>query len=92
MELQLRTDDELVARWIKPNPHKPRPAEAWVLPHHVSVWAIILQLELDGWKAETVAETFELPVEAVEAAIRYYRSHRSDVDARILRNRRFFER
>lgn len=92
MNLQLRTDDDLVARWITPNPHKLRPAEAWVLPHHVSVWAIVRQLELDHWDAACVAETYELPPEAIEATIRYYQSHKADVDARIARNRAFFDR
>jgi uncharacterized protein (DUF433 family) len=91
LNTEIRTDEELVARWIEPNPHKPRPAEAWVLPRHVSVWAVIRQLELDAWKVKCVAEGFELPVEAVEAAIRYYRRHRADVDARIIRNRASFD-
>jgi uncharacterized protein (DUF433 family) len=78
------------ARWIKPNPYKSGPADAWVLPRHVSVWAVIRQLQLDSWQAELVAEGFELPLKAVEAAIRYYRRHKASVDARIERNRLFF--
>ncbi len=82
--------DELISRWIEPSPHKPGPAEAWVLPYHVSVWALIAQLELDGWDLPGVADWYELPVEAVEAAVAYYERHRAEVDARIARNRAFF--
>lgn len=82
--------EELISRWIEANPHKQGEAEAWVLPAHVSVWALIAQLELDGWDLTGVADWYELPVEAVEAAAAYYRRHRAEIDARIARNRAFF--
>jgi len=81
---------EAIGRWIAPNPHKPGPAEAWVLPAHVSVWALVTQLQLDGWDTVGVAADYELPVEAVEAASAYYQQHRIVIDARIARNRAFF--
>jgi uncharacterized protein (DUF433 family) len=77
----------LIARWIKANPHKPQPEEAWVLPHSVSIWAVIAQLELDDWDRAGVADYYELLVEAVDAAIAYYELHRAAIDARIARNR-----
>jgi len=86
----LEADAELIARWIEPNPHKPGPADAWVLPGHVSVWAIIGQLQLEDWDVVGVAEWYELPPPAIEAALAYYRQHRADIDARLKRNRAFF--
>ncbi len=89
--MSIDTEQEaLIARWIQPNPHKPGAAAAWVLPHHVSVWAIVMQLQLDGWNVPGVAAWYELPVEAVEAAIEFYQRHKVDVDAKIAHNRAFF--
>lgn len=82
--------EKLIARWIKPNPHKPDEAEVWVLPRNVSAWAVIGQLQLDHEKAELVAEDYDLPTEAVKAAIVYYHRHQAAIDARIAANRSFF--
>jgi uncharacterized protein (DUF433 family) len=84
------TEQQLILRWITPNPHKPGPADAWVLPGHVSVWAVIRQLELEGGDPASVTEVYELPVEAIEAARAYYLQHKRAVDARIQQNRAFF--
>jgi uncharacterized protein (DUF433 family) len=82
--------DELIARWIGPNPHKPGAAEALVLPRNVSVWALIQVWRLDSQRIPDVAKEFDLPSEAVEAAVRYYRRHKADVDAKIARNDPYF--
>lgn len=84
-------EEKLIARWIEPNPHKPGPAEDWVLPQVVSVWALIWQLQLDKWQIQLVAEDYDLPVEAVEAAVVFYHRHKTEVDARIARNRAVFD-
>ncbi|SRR6266567_3417345 len=84
------TRDKREARWIEPNPHTPSPADAWVLPNRVSVWAVVRQLQLDSWETKLVADGFELPLAAVEATIGYYHRHRAEVDDRIERNRTFF--
>ncbi len=83
--------EQLIARWIEPNPHKPGPAEALVLPRRVSVWALIELWRLDGENLLAVAEEYGLPTEAVDAAVAYYRQHAADVDARIERNNAYFE-
>lgn len=84
------TSKDLITRWIEPNPNKPGPADAWVLPRCVSVWAVVQQLQLDYWNMEFVADDYELPLEAVEAAAAYYKRHKAEVDARIERNRAFW--
>lgn len=84
------THGELITRWIEPNPHKPGPAEAWVLPRCVSVWAAVRQLELEGGQSERVAEVYDTSVEAIEAAVAYCRQHRRVIDAHIRKNRAFF--
>lgn len=90
MRIESKCEQELIARWIRPNPHDPDIAAAWVLPRNVSAWLVIRQLQLDHGKAELVAEDYELPVEAVEAAESYYHRHQPDIDARIAANRAFW--
>jgi hypothetical protein len=90
MRTRVAVANKLIDRWVEPSPHKPGPAEAWVLPGCVSIWVVICQLEIEAGKAEVVAEDYELPLEAVQAAIAYYQSHKKAVDRRIARNRAFF--
>lgn len=82
--------EQLIARWIEPNPHKPGSAEALVLPRRISVWALIELWRLDGKSLPDVAEAYDLPLEAVQAAVSYYRRHKAEVDARIERNNAAF--
>jgi len=85
------TAEELaITRWIEPNPPKPGPAEMWVLPGCVSERVVMRQLQVEDWDIAGVAEFFELPVEAIEAAIAYYHQNRATIDERIARNRAFF--
>ncbi|MGI8552016.1 MAG: hypothetical protein ACR2PL_14705 [Dehalococcoidia bacterium] len=86
-----RIREDLFDRWLEPDRFKPGPAETRVLPRSVSVWALIGQLQLDGWDSAAVAEDYELPLEAVETAILFYRQHQPAIDARIARNRAVFQ-
>ena len=90
MSTETAAEDKLIRLWIESNPHKPGPEDAWVLPRYVPIWALIGQLELDGWRTLAVAGDYKLPREAVEAAIAYYRRHRAAIDERIRRNRASF--
>ncbi|HZU76622.1 MAG TPA: hypothetical protein VFA70_07645 [Dehalococcoidia bacterium] len=81
---------ELITRWIEQNPYHPEPASAWVLPRCVSVWVVIRQLELDRGDVASVANAYELPRDAVEAARAYYAQHKAAIDARIHEHRAFF--
>jgi uncharacterized protein (DUF433 family) len=82
--------EELIARWIQENPNKPGIANAGILGSRLGVWVLIEQLQLDDWNLADVAESYELPTEAVEAAVAYYERHQAEIDARIVRNRAFF--
>ena len=82
--------DQLIARWIESNPDRPDPAHAWVLPRHVSAWVVIGQLQLEDGNVETVADAYELPPQAVQAAMAFYRRHRTIIDERIAAHRAFF--
>ncbi len=72
-------------RWIEPNPFSPGPQEAQLVEYGVPVWALIAHLRVVSDHLQ-VAEDYEVPVEAVEAALAYYDLHRYLIDARIALN------
>ena len=80
------TDDELIARWIEPDPHYPAPDRARIADHAVSVTAVITQLRLAHGDRAAAARAYELPSEAIDAALAYYHRHRAVIDARITLN------
>ena len=79
-------DDELIARYIEPNPYHPSLDAARVRQYGVSVWSIIAHLHVVGDDVTQVAADYALPSEAVEAAMAYYRRHKDLIDARIVAN------
>lgn len=79
-------DPALINRWIEPNPHKRRVDEAWLVECAVPVWAIVGHWRAVGGDVWQVADDYEVPTEAVEAALAYYRRHRALIDARIEAN------
>lgn len=90
MNTKATSEEQLITRWVEPNPHTAALAEAWVLPHCVSVWTVIRQLELDAGQIADVAGAYDIPDEAVQAAIAYYHRHKQEIDARIHEHRAFF--
>ncbi|HLH26588.1 MAG TPA: DUF433 domain-containing protein [Chloroflexota bacterium] len=76
----------LIERYIEPNPHKPGEAEARLRDHGVSVWALVEYWYGVDFDKATVARDYELPAEAVDAALAYYKAHKGIIDARIAVN------
>ncbi len=81
MQTQSR-NDTLVAAYIEQNPDRPGKDEARLKTYGVSVWAIIGYWKTTGNIAETAAG-YDVPIEAVEAALVYYDRHRELIDARL---------
>src|SRR5688500_8173693 len=79
-------EDKLIEKWIAHDPRKPGVEEARIKRHGVSVWAIIGYLGTDDGNAADAAKGYNIPVEAAEAAIAYYRRHKSCIDVRIRAN------
>jgi uncharacterized protein (DUF433 family) len=77
---------QLIARWIEPHPWKGSAAEARLAVSKIAVWAIVGQLRAAGRDAQTVADDFAIPPEAVEAALAYYEEHRAVIDDRLAAN------
>jgi uncharacterized protein (DUF433 family) len=82
MALQTETD-ELIARYIEPDADLSTPDRAWIVDASCSVRSIVRWLRHVDWDLEGTARRFDLPVEAVRAAIAYYERHRPVIDARI---------
>jgi uncharacterized protein (DUF433 family) len=80
------TERNLVARWIEPNPHRPGVEDAILVDYGVSVWALIGYLAMVENDVARVAADYEIPLEAVEAALAYYQEHKSAIDARLAAN------
>lgn len=80
------TDDELIAGWIDADPVDGTPDEALIADRAVSVTAVITQLRLEDGDRAAVAAAYELPAEAVDAALAYHARHREVIDAAITLN------
>jgi uncharacterized protein (DUF433 family) len=79
-------EQELIARHIEPNPHRLGPHEARLKEYGVSVWALVGYWKGAGGDVDQVAEAYQVPREAVEAALAYYHQHQYLIDARLALN------
>jgi uncharacterized protein (DUF433 family) len=86
------TDEQasLIAQYIEPHPYRAGPAEVRIKGRGVSVWALIGSLRLAKEPGEVavdqVAEAYQVPRDAVRAALAYYAQHRTEIDARLAEN------
>ena len=72
----------LIDQYIELNPNRPGGAEARLRGYGVSVWALVSYLEAVHGDVGRVAADYDLPGEAVDAALAYYRKHMDTIDAR----------
>ncbi len=79
-------EEQLIERHIEMNPHKPWLAEARLKDYGIAVWALAGYLPTVGNDVARVAADYEIPHEAVEAALVYYRRHQALIDARLAAN------
>jgi uncharacterized protein (DUF433 family) len=80
------TDDELIARYISIYPHRPYAEEARIAEFGVPVWALIGALPQVNHDLDELARAYDIPRQAVDAAIAWYQRHRDLIDARLLLN------
>ena len=76
----------LIKRYVEPNPHRPGVEDARLVHYGVPVWALVGHYHAVGRDAAQVAEDYELPRAAVDAALAYYSKHKAVIDARIAAN------
>jgi uncharacterized protein (DUF433 family) len=78
--------NELIATYIDTDPYRPGVADAILIDSGVHVWAIMGAILLTGATPDEVARDYDIPREAVDAAIAYYRQYRPVIIARIAAN------
>ena len=74
---------ELIARYVKPHPHRGGRAEAWFPEFGYRVATLISYMQSEDATIAQTARHYEMPEEAVRAAIGFYRRNREAIDARI---------
>jgi uncharacterized protein (DUF433 family) len=82
----IQNDIELIARYIEMNPNRPGLADAQLIDSAVPVWALIGHYQATGRDPQYVADSYEVPLEAVLAALAYYRQHQAVIEARLAAN------
>jgi uncharacterized protein (DUF433 family) len=82
------SDQELIERYIDPDfdGYPSGPADARLRESGVSVWILVTYLRLFDNDIDEVARQYDIPREAVQGALAFYRSHKPYIDARILLN------
>ncbi len=84
MAVQQRYD--LAEDWIELDPARPGPQGARLREYGVPIWILVGYWKGSGQDAAVVARDFDVPIEAVEAALAYYQRHPDVIDARITLN------
>jgi len=79
-------EEQLIEQYIELNPHKPWLAEARLKEYGIAVWALVGYLPAVEGDVNRVAADYEIPREAVDAALAYYHRHQSLIDARLQAN------
>lgn len=81
-------EQHLIEQYIDPDWDRyPRGrADARLKDYGVPVWALIGQLRAIGGDLDQLARDYQVPREAVEAALAYYRHNQKYIDARLLLN------
>ena len=75
------TEQALISHWIEGQPE--RLEEVRLANYGIEVWAVVgYARSTDGDLAE-VARSYELPIDAVRAALAYYQRHPLQIDARL---------
>ena len=75
-------DDALIDAYVDLPPHRPDPGDARLAAYGYPVWIVIDALAAADHDLARVARDYELPEEAVRAAVAFYRRHREAIDAR----------
>lgn len=79
-------NEEFFGRFIDHQPNAPDPGDAKIAGHGYPVWILIDALAATGGDVGRVAGEYELPDDAVRAAVQFYRRHQAAIDARIRAN------
>jgi uncharacterized protein (DUF433 family) len=82
-----RTEQEkaqLIAKYVARDPRRPGLYDSYLSGYGVSIWVIISRFEtVNHGDIDEAAADYDLPREAVEAALAFYEQHAAAIDARI---------
>jgi uncharacterized protein (DUF433 family) len=81
----MTSTDVAVKKYIEQHPRKRDPAEARLVQSGTPIWSLIGYLIGVDWDRERTARDYDIPREAVDAAIAYYHEHEADLTPRIRR-------
>lgn len=79
-------DQELIATYIERDPDKGSRSEARLKHYCIHVWALIGAYQAEGCDAERVAEGYSIPIDAMHAALAYYKRYRELIEDRLEAN------
>src|SRR5438045_2772605 len=77
-------ESALIDRWVRPNPH--RPSEMILAEYGTALWAIIGYARGMEHDIEGIARGYNVPEDAVRAALACYRRHPLQIDAKLAAN------
>jgi uncharacterized protein (DUF433 family) len=80
------TEEQLIQKWIDPESKQRGRANARMKESHIHVWALIGYWFGVEENADEVAWAYDIPREAVDAALAYYRQHKCLIDDRLEAN------
>lgn len=80
-------EGSLITRYIEPDPYRLGPADVRLKDSGVHVWAIVGDYLFDAAQdTSVVSHDYGVPVEAVLAALAYYRHNKAAIDVRLAEN------
>jgi uncharacterized protein (DUF433 family) len=80
----VKDDATLIAGYVEENPRFPGDADAWLRKAGIPVWAIVGYYRGAGHgSVDQTAADYEIPVDAVRAALAYCRKYPRAIDQRI---------
>lgn len=82
--------DALIDAYVQADPRRPEPGEARLTAYGYPVWIVIDALAAVDQDVDRVARDYELPADAVRAAVAFYRRHREAIDAQARANAAVF--
>jgi uncharacterized protein (DUF433 family) len=79
--------ESLIPEYIEENPDRPGPGHARLKESAVPVWALIGHLPVHNGREDLVAADYDVPLEAVQAAVAFYRENKCEIDAELMSKR-----
>ena len=89
MQTHTETDDELIARYLEPNPYKPGKAYYRLVESGTPIWVFIGRVEAANGNLAEVADEHEISPAQIDAALAFYERYKEIVDDKRLSNREF---